>query len=172
MSTSEKQIEANRRNAQQSTGPRTSAGKAASRRNALKHGILARAVLTEAEESGEGTRPFDQLMIDLTDQYGPQGPLEALLVQQIAACYWRLARILRADAMDFMWVYRKQQEPPRVLEVFGEEIVRPAPTLPNEKEMESIMRYERTVENELYRALTHLERLQKERRSPSTPVAN
>jgi hypothetical protein len=36
-----KQTEANRMNAQKSTGPRTSAGKATSRFNALKHGIYA-----------------------------------------------------------------------------------------------------------------------------------
>jgi len=38
---SKKQIEANRRNAKQSTGPRTAAGKAKSKFNALKHGLHA-----------------------------------------------------------------------------------------------------------------------------------
>lgn len=41
----EKQIAANRRNALKSTGPRTPEGKARSRWNALKHGILAKAVV-------------------------------------------------------------------------------------------------------------------------------
>ena len=36
---SEKQIEANRRNAQKSTGPRTEGGKSRSRMNALRHGF-------------------------------------------------------------------------------------------------------------------------------------
>jgi hypothetical protein len=35
------QIEANRRNARKSTGPKTAAGKAASSRNALTHGLTA-----------------------------------------------------------------------------------------------------------------------------------
>jgi hypothetical protein len=39
---SERQILANRRNAQKSTGPRTAAGKAKVRVNALKHGLAAR----------------------------------------------------------------------------------------------------------------------------------
>ena len=34
-----KQVAANRRNAQRSTGPRTAAGKSASSRNALRHGL-------------------------------------------------------------------------------------------------------------------------------------
>ncbi len=41
----EKQLAANRRNAQLSTGPRTPEGKAVSRWNALTHGILAQAVI-------------------------------------------------------------------------------------------------------------------------------
>src|SRR5262245_52397253 len=39
MSTSERRIAANRLNASKSTGPRTAAGKRASRRNALRHGL-------------------------------------------------------------------------------------------------------------------------------------
>jgi hypothetical protein len=38
------QIEANRRNAQQSTGPKTTRGKARARLNALKHGFRAQVV--------------------------------------------------------------------------------------------------------------------------------
>ena len=37
--TSARKIESNRQNALRSTGPRTDAGKARSRRNALKHGL-------------------------------------------------------------------------------------------------------------------------------------
>ena len=41
---SERKLQANRANAKRSTGPRTEAGKAASRKNALKHGILSRSI--------------------------------------------------------------------------------------------------------------------------------
>lgn len=43
-SISERKLQANRDNAKRSTGPRTDAGKAISRRNALKHGILSQAI--------------------------------------------------------------------------------------------------------------------------------
>jgi len=41
---SERKLQANRANAKRSTGPRSEAGKAVSRRNALKHGILSRSL--------------------------------------------------------------------------------------------------------------------------------
>jgi len=49
----EKQIEANRRNAQKSTGPRTTEGKAASRGNAVKHGLTAEQIaIIPGEDAG------------------------------------------------------------------------------------------------------------------------
>ena len=42
---SKKKIEANRRNARLSTGPRTEAGKDRSRNNAIKHGIFSSRML-------------------------------------------------------------------------------------------------------------------------------
>jgi len=46
--TSLKQIEANRRNALKSTGPRSENGKQRSRRNAVRHGLTAETTITEA----------------------------------------------------------------------------------------------------------------------------
>ncbi len=45
-----KRIEANRRNAKHSTGPKTSAGKFRSSRNSLKHGLEARRHLIIGED--------------------------------------------------------------------------------------------------------------------------
>ena len=53
--TSERQIVANRANAQASTGPKTDAGKARSSRNALKHGATAKYLLP-----GESAQEFGQ----------------------------------------------------------------------------------------------------------------
>ena len=48
--TSEKQAEANRRNALNSTGPKTPEGKAAVSHNALRHGLLSRDILLPGED--------------------------------------------------------------------------------------------------------------------------
>ena len=52
-----RKIEANRANAEKSTGPKTAEGKAMSRMNAIKHGILSREVVLRGESrGGTGTR--------------------------------------------------------------------------------------------------------------------
>ncbi|RUL86966.1 hypothetical protein TsocGM_15115, partial [Tautonia sociabilis] len=48
---SQKRIEANRRNAQQSTGPRTDEGKARSRANGLRHGMAAEVLVPEEDRT-------------------------------------------------------------------------------------------------------------------------
>lgn len=54
---SNRQIEANRANAAKSTGPHTSAGKAASSRNAYRHGLSRR-----DETAGSGRDEFDEAL--------------------------------------------------------------------------------------------------------------
>ena len=51
--TSERQAEANRQNAQKSTGPRTPAGKAVVALNGTKHGLLSRECLLKGESETE-----------------------------------------------------------------------------------------------------------------------
>ena len=92
-----KQIEASRRNARKSTGPRTAQGKAASSMNALRHGLRARTVVLP----GENQEDFDQLHAALQDQYQPQTPSEQLLVDQAAIAQWKLVRAEAFEAQTF-----------------------------------------------------------------------
>jgi len=87
------QRDANRRNALQSTGPKTPEGKAASSRNAIKHGLLAR----DAVLPNEDTNAFLQLQAALEEDLHPAGALEELLVQQMATSHWRLERVTRIE---------------------------------------------------------------------------
>ncbi len=99
----EKQLAANRANARKSTGPRTPEGKAISRHNALKHGILAQALIPEALAPYESQDAFDELVTELLDIFKPINAIEELLVQQIAVAYWRLARLYRSEAGEIAW---------------------------------------------------------------------
>jgi hypothetical protein len=95
--TSVKQIEANRSNALKSTGPRTGHGKAFSRMNALKHGMLAREVVLRGHHNEEQEREFHAIYGRYWDYYAPEGPLEEMLVERIATSYWRLHRVIIAE---------------------------------------------------------------------------
>lgn len=89
----QKQIEANRRNARLSTGPRTPEGKAAVRYNACKHGLTSRELLLPEESNEE----FLALLSAFRSDFQPQSPREQDLLFQLAAATWRLDRIIRIE---------------------------------------------------------------------------
>jgi hypothetical protein len=84
-----KQFEANRRNAQKSTGPKTCEGKAAVSMNALRHGLRARSVVLP----GENREEFNQLCGDLEVEWNPQSRTEQFYVEQMAVSQWKLTRM-------------------------------------------------------------------------------
>src|ERR1700680_837099 len=84
-----KQFEANRRNAQKSTGPNTPEGKAAVSMNALRHGLRARTVVLP----GENREEFTQLCDDLEGEWNPQSRTEQFYVEQMAVSQWKLIRM-------------------------------------------------------------------------------
>ena len=83
---SQKRIEANRRNAQKSTGPRTPEGKNRSRFNGVKHGLRA----TVAVLPGEDPAAFQERVNALMERFAPQNPVEADLLERVAATTWSL----------------------------------------------------------------------------------
>ena len=91
--TSYRQIEANRRNALRSTGPRTEAGKLQSRRNAVRHGLMAETVIGSLEDA-EDYSAFEAAIIA---DYDAQSAVERELVLRLASILWRLRR---ATAME------------------------------------------------------------------------
>ena len=86
--TSFRQIEANRRNAQLSTGPKTEEGKSRSRRNAVRHGLTAETVI-DALESAEDYAAFE---VAVTSDYDARTAVERELVLRLASLLWRLRR--------------------------------------------------------------------------------
>src|SRR5512139_555089 len=86
--TSLKQIEANRRNALQSTGPITPEGKRCSSRNALRHGLTAETVIAALEDV-EDYQAFEAAVIA---DYDAESAVERELVLRLASVLWRLRR--------------------------------------------------------------------------------
>ncbi|HZM05708.1 MAG TPA: hypothetical protein VFC44_22135 [Candidatus Saccharimonadales bacterium] len=95
---SPQQIEANRRNGQKSTGPKTPEGRVISSRNALKHGILSKQVVVRGLNIKESEAEFSALHDRFRQDLNPVGPVEEMLVDQIVTCHWRLRRALVAES--------------------------------------------------------------------------
>ena len=87
MPTSEAKIASNRANAQKSTGPRTEAGKNASRANGYKHGMTATVVFpqVEAVEVDRRTEAF-------AEELNPTGEVGVCLVRVAAIMSARVER--------------------------------------------------------------------------------
>src|SRR5262252_4646785 len=86
--TSFRQIEANRRNANKSTGPTTEEGKRRSRCNAVRHGLTAETVIGALEDA-EDYKTFEAAIIA---DYDAQSAVERELVLRLASILWRLRR--------------------------------------------------------------------------------
>src|SRR3974390_3205901 len=81
-----KQIEANRRNALESTGPTTDEGKERSRCNAVRHGLTAETVIADLEDASD-YQAFEAAVIG---DYEAQTAVERELVLRLASVLWRL----------------------------------------------------------------------------------
>jgi len=92
------QLAANRCNAKQSTGPKTRVGKARAKRNAIKHGLLARTVVIRGHQLKESNYEFRALCRALYADLNPVGQLEEMLVGQIGTATWRLHRARTAES--------------------------------------------------------------------------
>ena len=88
MPATQKQLDANRRNAQKSTGPKTPEGKARASLNAWRHGLTGQ-VATLPEEDRDAFQKFTR---DIRLAYHPEGALETQIAQAIAEDEWRLSR--------------------------------------------------------------------------------
>ncbi len=93
----EKQIAANRRNAQLSTGPLSEAGKSRSSMNALQSGLHAQSLVIR----GEDPAALSQLSAEYHAQFHPVTPLERDLVDTIVHDQWLLRRLRLVEAQ--MW---------------------------------------------------------------------
>ncbi len=166
--TSDAKIEANRRNAAKSTGPKTAEGKASSKMNALKHGLLSEAALLPDENEDQ----FDAFREGLLRQLKPAGELEELLADRAVATAWRLRR---AAQIETQLLERSQHDVPRAdlmarhgyHEDVGYAFLNDArgPDC-----LGKLSRYESALERGFYRALHELQRLQSVRAGEPVPA--
>src|SRR6266436_5891039 len=135
-----KQIEANRRNALKSTGPKTPEGNAAVRLNALRHGLQARRC---GRLHGEKSEQFQQLCDDLEAEWQPQTRTEQLYVEQMAVSHFKLRRMEIGEASLLVQKSAAKKQIPL---------------------LDRLWQAEARMERSFTRAQRELERLQKSRR--------
>ena len=172
---SAEQLAANRRNAENSTGPKTPEGKEIASRNAIRHGLLARDLVLE----GESREEFDVFAQGLMAHLGPVGHVETMLAEQVVAGAWRSRRVLRVE-WELVWqdqhlfITRLGRDP--TAEDTGEAATPAgmmAERMVRDDTYEKFRRYETSIERGLYRALHEFQRLQAARRGEevAAPVA-
>jgi len=88
------QIAANQANARKSTGPRSADGKAASRMNALKSGIDAKAQIV----TGERASNLELLKSEYYLHFHPTSPIQRMLVDTLIDSEWLLRRFRVVEA--------------------------------------------------------------------------
>ncbi|WP_165219805.1 hypothetical protein [Aquisphaera insulae] len=107
---SDARIQANRRNAGKSTGPRTEAGKMVSRLNGLVHGrrskILSMPVLPQ-----ENPKDLERLVADFVRDGRPASAMEKSLLVRAARLTWMLDRSDRAESAHLAEAVRARANP-------------------------------------------------------------
>ena len=94
---SDRQLAANKKNAQKSTGPKTPEGRAAVRLNGVKHGLTAATLVLP----GESESDFQSLLDSFESEHLPATPTEEALVRQMTMAQWRLRRLYQVEAAFF-----------------------------------------------------------------------
>ena len=142
---SQAQIDANRLNAQKSTGARTPEGKARCRLNATRHALCADIALMPHEEDIAAN--FKLLHEDLRLEHHPEGPTEDILVYKMAEA--------------FFFTIRAQDMLAERLILNGSEHMQIEDQC---KQVALMLRYHTTADRSFNRNLSDLRKLQKERR--------
>lgn len=140
------QIQSNKRNAIQSTGPKTIEDKSIASRNALKHGILSVDLII----LGESRHDLHRLRLGIYQNLCPKGALEELLVEKIINAIWRIRRLTKVESEVL-----SDGDP-----IFGEKCVSQGFRGSDGACLQVLSRYEASLERNLYQALHELQRIQ------------
>jgi hypothetical protein len=158
-------LEANRRNAQLSTGPRTAEGKAAVSQNPVTHGLRARHAVLLIENRAEFTR----LCVEMYDEWNPLSPTEIHLVEDMAVTRWKQRRLELLESNCYLQMEQTHIAYKDPMEFRTEKGTIRLPNFVHKQEencvrmLNTIQRHQARLERSYYRALEGLQRLQAKR---------
>jgi hypothetical protein len=162
------QIDANRRNAQKSTGPKTPEGKAKSRRNGLQHGLTAKTCML-ADEEPDGLL---DLLAEIREKFDPQDTDEDFLIERMAKARFKYNRIMPIEAAIYNLRLSVDQAPKEITEAHGENGQRGWAYMRDANggnALSKLARYETSLLREYDRSRQELEKLQKIRAARPAP---
>jgi len=171
----EAQVLANQRNAQKSTGPCTSDGKAAVSQNAVQHGLSARQAIISSESQAD----FDLYREQMLAELAPATTMESMLAERIVSLSWRLKRVCRIQnqAIDALNADNTSGPLAKLTQSFLlKNLVQsqgdPSASAPdltlgrmaikdfsNTRVLDRLLMYERRIEHSLYKTILELQRL-------------
>ncbi|HUL32629.1 MAG TPA: hypothetical protein VL128_01990 [Candidatus Eisenbacteria bacterium] len=140
-------IAASRGNGKRSNGPTSPEGKAKSSRNSYKHGFFARQPLPPGEAGAALWGAYQDLVAGIWGYYKPVGYLEGLLTEKIATESIRFSRLLTFE-----------RELTRGINLF------------NWNGLDRLLRYQGTINRQLFQAMRELERMQERRKAETAPT--
>jgi len=162
--TSATQLEANRRNAQHSTGPRSTAGKARSSQNALKHGFTGRLLVgLEYGPFADNPTELQEFIQAVLAELAPVTAQERAEALNIVGLYVRRSRLVELEAMALAHATRTSMlppaepgGPPRMAE---EDLMRAGATALGADLFDRLPRYEGHLNRELDKSLARYTRM-------------
>jgi len=169
------QINANRQNAQKSTGPKSPEGKEAASQNATKHGLLSHRNIISSESQAD----FDHHRGQFLEELNPETPIQSFLADRIVSLSWRLIRaeIIQNQAMDALderndkspIVKMTQAMLLKIYPVPDDDDDDPPLNIPlgkmavkdyyNERILDRLLMYERRIESSLHKTMHEYQRL-------------
>ncbi len=159
----QRQIDANRRNAEKSTGPRSQEGKAVSRFNSLQHGLAAESMVLPYENAAD----YTTLRNELLESNNPANLHERMLVDKLAQSCWRMMRATAAETGildNGVRGLQSQMELASLPPGREDEAVAVYLTSEANVNLDRFLRYHAAAERSYYRALEALRRAQNDRR--------
>src|SRR5438477_7597614 len=142
--------EANRANAEHSTGPRTEEGKARSAMNARTHGLCSDHLLIP----GEDPEQLNQLRAQYLFQIEPTTPIERTVFLEIVGGAWKLQRIQRMEGEAYSEAQSENNSESLDALLEDDKL---------QKKLEILARHKARIERSFYRALKELKAQQTNR---------
>ncbi len=163
----QRRLEANRRNAVHSTGPRTPEGKAKVARNPIKHGFF----VARDRWTSQQQRDFEETLAGFEADFRPNDALEESCVRTIAESYVKMAAVLRYENIAALKYHQECERElnQRIamadaaqaahLRAERERLRRAGlwrPTIPGPREAAAILRYEGSLNRAIRHAISEL----------------